>query len=158
MGVTDPLAMGFDTWYGMYSILEGHRQYPQIMWRDGRKLRIEANEGGEKGAYAQELFTDEAIDYLKQDRENPFFVMLSFSSPHAELGAPDEFVKPYEELFSEKAYTGMSTGEPSDKYAWYYPEAVERPRAVLAGMVTALDAYVGQIVKTLEEKGLAENP
>ncbi len=157
MGVTDPLAMGFDTWYGMYSILEGHRQYPNILWRDGKKLRIEANEGGKKGAYAQELFTNEAIDYIKQERANPFLVVLAFSSPHAELAAPEEFVKPYEKTFPETPYTGMSTGEPSDKYAWYYPEAVGNPHATLAGMVTALDAYIGQIVSTLEAQGIADN-
>ena len=32
----------------------------------------------------------EAIDYIAADRENPFFVMLMFSSPHAELAAPEE--------------------------------------------------------------------
>ena len=62
MGVTDPLAMGFDTWYGMYSILEGHRQYPHILWRDGKKIRIEENEGGKKGAYACLLYTSDAAD------------------------------------------------------------------------------------------------
>ncbi len=157
MGVTDPLAMGFDTWFGMYSILEGHRQYPTILWRDGRKLRITENEGGKKGAYAQEMFAQEAIDYINQDHKNPFFVMLAFSSPHAELAAPQEFVKPYESQFDETPYTGMSTGEPSDQYAWYYPEPVARPRATLAGMVTALDAYVGKIVDTLKQRGIAEN-
>ncbi|MFK7909108.1 MAG: sulfatase-like hydrolase/transferase [Akkermansiaceae bacterium] len=157
MGVTDPHAMGFDTWYGMYSILEGHRQYPQILWRDGKKIRIEANEGGKKGAYAQELFTNEALGYIGQKRDNPFFVILAFSSPHAELGAPEEFVKPYEKMFSETPYTGMSTGTACDKYAWYYPEPVARPRATLAGMVTALDAYVGKIVTTLEKQGIADN-
>lgn len=153
MGVTDPLAMGFDTWYGMYSILEGHRQYPHILWRDGKKLRIEANEGGKKGAYAQELFTQEAINYISEPRENPFFVFLAFSSPHAELGAPAEYVKQYEGQFAETAYSGMSTGSPSDKYAWYYPERVEKPHATLAAMVTALDTYVGRIVATLEAQG-----
>ncbi|QEG22896.1 sulfatase-like hydrolase/transferase [Mariniblastus fucicola] len=157
MGVTDPLAMGFDTWVGMYSILEGHRQYPQILWRDGKKIRIEPNEGGKKRAYAQRLFADEAIKYIKQDHKNPFCVMLNFSSPHAELAAPQKFVQPYEKMFTENPYTGMSTGEPDDKYAWYYPEPVDRPNAVLAGMVTALDAYVGEIVKTLEAKGIADN-
>lgn len=157
MGVTDPLAMGFDTWYGMYAILEGHRQYPHFLWRDGRKLRIEENEAGKKGAYAQELFAQEAIDYIAQDRENPFFVMLAFSSPHAELAAPEKFVKPYTKQFKETPYTGMATGEPADKYAWYYPEPVSRPRATLAGMVTALDEYVGNIVRTLEQRGLADN-
>ncbi|MGB7343809.1 MAG: sulfatase-like hydrolase/transferase [Pirellulaceae bacterium] len=157
MGVTDPLAMGFDTWYGMYSILEGHRQYPHFLWRDGKQIRVEANESAKKGAYAQELFASEAIDYINQDRDNPFFVMLAFSSPHAELAAPEEFVRPYDEMFSETPYTGMSTAQPADKYAWYYPEPVDRPRATLAGMVTALDSYVGRIVDTLKEKGVAEN-
>lgn len=157
LGVTDPLAMGFDTWYGMYSILEGHRQYPHILWRDGKKIRIAANEGGKKGAYAQELFANEAIKYIQQDHNNPFFVMLNFSSPHAELAAPQEFVQPYENAFPETPYTGMSTGTPSDKYAWYYPEPVKRPNATLAGMVTALDAYVGNIVQTLKAKGIVDN-
>lgn len=157
MGVTDPLAMGFDTWYGMYSILEGHRQYPHFLWRDGEKIRLAENEGGKKGAYAQELFTDETISYLKEERDNPFFVMLSYSSPHAELAVPEDFVRPYLDQFPQTPYSGMSTGTAADKYAWYYPEAVAHPHATLAGMVTALDTYVGRIVATLEEQGLAEN-
>lgn len=157
MGVTDPLAMGFDTWYGMYSILEGHRQYPTILWRDGRKLRIKFNEGGKKAAYAQELFTQEAINYIVQPHDNPFFVMLAFSSSHAELAAPQRYVKQYENQFSETRYSGMSSGTPRDTYAWYYPEPVDKPRATLAGMVTALDDYVGRIVTALEAHGIADN-
>ncbi len=157
MGVTDPLAMGFDTWYGMYSILEGHRQYPHFLWRDGQKVRLEENEGGKRGTYAQERFTEEAIDYISDPHENPFFVMLTFSSPHAELAAPQRYVDVYQDAFPETPYGGMSSGEPSDKYAWYYPEPVENPHATLAAMVTALDDYVGRIVRVLEEKGIADN-
>ena len=51
----------------------------------------------------------------------------------------------------------MSTGAPSDKYAWYYPEPVENPRAMLAAMVSALDDYVGQLVAALEKKGILDN-
>lgn len=157
MGVTDPLAMGFDTWFGMYSILEGHRQYPHVLWRDGRKLRIEENEGGREGVYAQERFTDEAIDYLRKDRENPFFILLAFSSPHADLAAPERYVRPYEGIFEEEPYAGMTGPEPRDPYAWYYPAPVERPRATLAGMVSALDDYVGRIVAALDDRGLADD-
>lgn len=155
MGVTDPLAMGFDTWFGLYSILEGHRQYPQIVWRDGKKLRVTENEGGRKGAYAQEMFRDEAINYIKEDRKNPFFMMITFSSPHAELAVPEKYSAQYN--FEEKKYSGMSTGEMSDKYARYYPEAVDKPNAVLAGMVTALDEYVGEIVAELKAQGKLDN-
>jgi arylsulfatase A len=157
MGVTDPLAMGFDTWYGMYSIIEGHRQYPHILWRDGVKERVEANEGGRKGAYAQELFTNEAIGYIQQQRDNPFFVFLSYSSPHAELAAPEKYMKLYEGRFEEKPYIGMSRGREIEKYAAYYPEPVANPNATLAAMITALDDYVGQIHAILEERGIAEN-
>lgn len=156
MGVTDPLAMGFDTWFGMYSILEGHRQYPQVLWRDGKKLRIKENEGGKKGAYAQAMFTEEAINYINKPHDNPFFVMLAYSSPHAELAAPQQYVDPYKDQFPETPYAGMSGGEPRDKYARYYPEPVENPHATLAGMVTALDDYVGQIVAALEKKGISD--
>ena len=155
MGVTDPLAMGFDTWFGAYSILEGHRQYPQILWRDGQKIRIKENEGGRKGAYAQRLFTDEAIKYIEQKRSNPFFMMLTYTSPHAELGVPAEFSRQYE--FPEKRYVGMSNGKAENAYTPYYPEAVEKPNAVLAGMVSALDHYVGEIIATLEKQGQLEN-
>ncbi|TCN75785.1 arylsulfatase A-like enzyme [Vibrio crassostreae] len=157
MGVTDPLAMGFDTWYGLYSILEGHRQYPTVMWRDGVKLRVKENEGLNKGAYAQKLFTDEAIQYINDRGDNPFFVMMNYSSPHAELAAPAEYVEQYEGVFDEQPYLGMSTGTPSDKYASYYPEKIDNPKATFAGMVTALDDYVGMLVETLEKKGVADN-
>jgi arylsulfatase A-like enzyme len=157
MGVTDPLAMGFDTWMGMYAILEGHRQYPTILWRDGKKLRFAVNEGGKKGAYAQEVFTREAIEYIRQPHDNPLFVMLAFSSPHAELAAPQRYIAPYIDQFPETPYTGMSGSEPRDKYAWYYPEPVEKPHATFAGMVSALDDYVGRIVAALEEKGIADD-
>ncbi|MFN3193757.1 MAG: sulfatase-like hydrolase/transferase [Aureliella sp.] len=157
MGVTDPLAMGFDTWFGMYSILEGHRQYPHFLWRDGEKIRLEENEAGGKNAYAQKMFAQEAIQFIERDRDKPFLVMLTFSSPHAELAAPKKFVEPYIGEFAEEAYSGMSSGEPSDKYAWYYPEPVEYPRATFAGMVTALDSYVGDIVQSLERHSMADN-
>lgn len=157
MGVTDPLAMGFDTWYGMYSILEGHRQYPHFLFRDGVKERIEANEGGRKGAYAQELFTREAIQYIQKDRNNPFFIFLSYSSPHAELAAPEHYLQLYEGKFEEKPYIGMSQGKEVEKYASYYPEPVANPNATLAAMVTALDDYIGQIYAVLVKKGMADN-
>ncbi len=99
----------------------------------------------------------EAIHYIRQKHENPFFVILAFSSPHAELAAPDKYVQQYDDAFPEKPYTGMSSGTPCDKYAWYYPEAVDRPHVTLAAMVTALDDYVGQIITVLREQQIARN-
>ena len=73
------------------------------------------------------------------------------------MAAPKEFVQRYSGQFKEHVYTGMATGKPADKYAWYYPEQVNQPFATFAGMVTALDSYVGKLVDTLEQKGIADN-
>lgn len=136
---------------------KGIRQYPQILWRDGKIIRIPENEGGNEAAYAQELFTRETIKYIKGRDKNPFFILLAYSSPHAELAAPEKYIRQYDGQFKETPYTGMSTGRPSDKYARYYPTPIEKPKATLAAMITALDDFVGQIVEVPEEQGLADN-
>lgn len=154
---TGPLRMGFDTWYGMDHILEGHRQYPTFLWDNDTRFTVDANLGGEKGAYAQKKFTEQTIEFIRQDRDVPFFAFLAYTSPHAELAAPREFVDQYSGKFDETPYTGMATGEPADKYATYYPDPVSEPNATMAAMITALDTYVGEILQALEEEGLAEN-
>lgn len=154
---TGPLKMGFDTWYGMDHILEGHRQYPTFLWQNDRKFTVDANLEGKKGAYAQRAFTDETIEFIRQDRDVPFFAFLAYTSPHAELAAPDEFVEQYSGKFDETPYTGMATGEPADKYATYYPEPVDEPNATMAAMITAMDTYIAEILEVLEEEGLADN-
>ena len=69
---------------------------PELLTDLGAKLFTKLMKGISTGAYAQELFTQEAIDYINQPHANPFFVFLAFSSPHAELAAPQRYVKPYE--------------------------------------------------------------
>ena len=82
---------------------------------------------------------------------------MAYTSPHAELAAPSEFIEQYSGEFDETPYTGMASGEPADLYAPYYPEPVDEPNATMAAMITALDSYIGEIVEVLEEEGLAEN-
>ena len=156
-GANGPMAIGFDTWMGMFLINEGHRQYPPFLWRDNRRVRVTANEGGRRGEYAQERFTNEAIRYLKLPHNNPFFVVLAYSSPHAELAAPAEYVARYESRLPKSPYLGMSAESGRDRYARYYPDPVDHPHATLAGMVTALDDYIGRLVETLAERGMLDN-
>lgn len=156
-GANGPMAIGFDTWMGMFLINEGHRQYPPFLWRDNRRVRVAVNEGGRRGEYAQERFTNEAISYIKLKHDNPFFVVLAYSSPHAELAAPAEYVRRYESRLPKSPYLGMSAGSGRDRYAPYYPDAVDHPHATLAGMVTALDDYIGRVVEVLAERGVLDN-
>ena len=157
-GKTDPMTMGFHNWYGLLHNITAHRQFPTMMFRDNNMEFVAPNVGGAEGAYAQKLFTDAAVDYInEQDAENPFFMFLSYTSPHAELAAPEEFVAPYSGKFDEKYYTGLSDPENKPMFADYYPKPVAEPGATQAGMVAALDAYIGEVMAALDAKGMAEN-
>jgi arylsulfatase A-like enzyme len=157
-GKTDPMAMGFQTWYGLLHNITAHRQYPIMLFQDNKMVFESANVAGAEGAYAQKLFTDAAVGYIKeQDADNPFFLFLSYTSPHAELAAPQEFIAPYSGKFEEKNYTGLSDPDNKPQFADYYPKPVAEPGATQAGMVAALDAYVGEVMSALEAQGLADN-
>lgn len=157
-GKTDPMAMGFQNWYGLLHNITAHRQFPTMIFRDNNMEFVAPNVAGAEGAYAQKLFTDAAVDYInEQNDEDPFFMFLSYTSPHAELAAPKEFVAPYSGKFDEKYYTGLSDPDNKPMFADYYPKPVAEPGATQAGMVAALDAYIGEVMTALEVKGLAEN-
>lgn len=157
-GKTDPMTMGFQNWYGLLHNITAHRQYPIMMFRDNDMEFVSPNVAGAEGAYAQKLFTDAAVNYIKeQEDDTPFFMFLSYTSPHAELAAPQEFVAPYSGKFDEKNYTGMSDPDNKPMFADYYPKPVAEPGATQAGMVAALDAYIGEVMNALEAKGIADN-
>ena len=157
-GKTDPMTMGFQSWYGLLHNITAHRQFPTMMFRDNDMEFVAPNVGGAEGAYAQRLFTDAAVDYIQDhNTDDPFFMLLSYTSPHAELAAPEEFVAPYSGKFNEEFYVGLSDPDNKPLYADYYPKPVAEPGATQAGMVAALDAYIGEVMDTLETKGIADN-
>lgn len=157
-GQNDPMTMGFQQWTGLIHNVSAHRQYPTYMFRNNSMVIVPGNLAGAKGGYIQRVFTDEALKYLDgYDGKAPFFMLVSYTSPHADLAAPDAFVKPYLGKFPEKPWLGRNGPADAPGYPAYYPDPVDAPNAVTAGMISALDAYVGEIVAKLDAKGLADN-
>ncbi len=157
-GETDPMAMGFQEWTGLLHNIEAHRQFPMFMFKNNVMIPVSGNRAGAREAYAQRLFTDAALQFLDtQDGKQPFFAFVSYTSPHSEMAAPEEFVAPYRGKFPETPYNGLEGPTPASQFPDYYPLPIDQPNAVQAGMVAALDAYVGELVAKLEELGLAEN-
>lgn len=157
-GSTDPMTMGFQHWVGLMHNIEAHRQYPMFVYRDNAVTPVPGNGAGAHGTYAQRLYTDAALEFIdEQDGSSPFFAFLSYTSPHSEMAAPENFVAPYRGKFPETPYNGRPGPTPADQYPEYYPDPIDQPNAVQAGMIAALDSYVGEILARLEEKGLAKN-
>lgn len=157
-GETDPMSMGFQQWVGLLHNIQAHRQFPMFLFRNNEMIPVPGNRAGAREAYAQRLFTDAALEFLdNRDEAKPFFAFVSYTSPHSEMAAPEEFVAPYRGKFPETPYNGLKGPTPAGQFPDYYPLPIEEPNAVQAGMIAALDAYVGELVAKLEEKGLREN-
>ncbi|MEO5915190.1 MAG: arylsulfatase [Luteolibacter sp.] len=92
MGYPGPIDRGFENFYGIKDMLshsEGQWD-PKVYARlpEGKKPEITAANGK---FYVTDVFTDYALEFLKQAREQkdkPWFCYLSYTSPHFPLHAP----------------------------------------------------------------------
>jgi len=91
---------------------------------------------GKPGEYLTDRLTDEAIKFIKNNKERPFFVYLSHYAVHTPLEAPEELVKKYEEKLKKN---------PS------------RINPVYAAMIENVDSNVGRLLSEVEKLGLEDN-
>lgn len=92
-------------------------------------------ENGPKGEYLTDRLTDEAIRFIENSRENPFFLYLSFHAPHTPIQAKDSLINKYIAKQSDN-------GQNDPKYA---------------AMIETLDNNVGKLMKSIDQKGLTDN-
>jgi arylsulfatase A-like enzyme len=57
--------------------------YPDTIWRDQEKLIIEENLNKAAKVHVDELYTKEALRYIRENKDNPFFLYLAYTTPHA---------------------------------------------------------------------------
>ena len=140
----DPLSQGFDRFYGYNCQRHAHNLYPRYLIDDRTKVPLAGNTRGLTGAqYAPKLIADQALRFVRENRDRPFFLYYPTVLPHLPLQAPAEEVAKYR--FPEKPYKGRS----------YLPNP--RPRATYAAMITYMDAQVGRLLALLDQLGLREN-
>ena len=151
----EPIKKGFDEFYGYICQRQSHRYYPTHLWHNSEKILLDGNDLTNKVVYAPELIQMQTLRFIKENKDQPFFLFVPTVLPHAELAGPeDEFYKMYEQAFEEIPHKGEDYG-PKATVAGY--TSVAKPRATYAAMVSRLDHYVGQIVQQLDELGLMEN-
>ncbi len=150
-----PDRKGFDTFFGYNCQRQSHRYYPTHLWSNDRKIILEGNDLSHKVKYAPELIQEQALAFIDQNKDKPFFLFIPTVLPHAEVQGPeDEFYHQYENSFEEKPHRGNGYG-PGASVGGY--ASVEKPRATFAAMVARMDAQVGQVIDRLTKLGLMDN-
>lgn len=156
-----PTKMGFDEWLGYLNQNHADYYYPDFLWRNESRQTIPENQDAYKSSYFEELIPDSlfdyieaytgvgenprndkkiysndlmldfAIEFIRANKSNPFFLYLPFTIPHKNLEVP-------------------SLGVYADK-DW------PLDAKIYAAMVSRLDSYVGDIANELEGLGIIEN-
>jgi arylsulfatase len=143
----DPLAHGFDHFFGYNCQRHAHNHYPTYLWRDDRKEKLEGNDGTATGKqHTHDLFEREALAFLRTSKDKPFFLYLPVTIPHVAIQVPDDSLAEYKGKWDDPAYDGKKGYQP-------HPA----PRAGYAAMVTRMDRTVGRVLDLLKELKMEEN-
>lgn len=107
---------------------------------------------GPPGESLNERLTDEALKFLEQTKDKPFFLYFSHYAVHTPLQARPAMISKYK----AKAATLKSDGPE------FLPDSSRNVRqiqnhAVYGAMVEDMDASVGRVLSKLDELGLATN-
>ncbi|MFC2119161.1 arylsulfatase [Bacteroidota bacterium] len=155
---------GFDLFYGYLCQKQAHNYYPSHLWLNQEwdtlaneyfmpheKLKGDENDPRSydkfKGEdYSLDKMGDKALEFIKNNKNNPFFLYVPFTVPHVSLQVPDEYIEEYGYDFPETPYKGEKG---------YLPH--QFPRAAYAAMITRMDAIIGEIVKLVKNLGLDDN-
>ena len=165
--VSTPDKRGIDEFYGYICQFQAHLYYPNFLNRfsraagdtcvvrevleDNIKHPMFGRDYFKRTQYSARLIHDKALQWIdSQDGKQPFVGFLTYTLPHAELAQPeDSILTAYQQqFFTDKTWGGQEGSR-------YNP--VVHTHAQFAGMITRLDAYVGEIFAKLKAKGLADN-
>jgi arylsulfatase A-like enzyme len=166
----EPLRQGFTRFFGYNCQAHAHSYYPSYLWSDDKRIALDNDppvpghaslpEGanpldprsydGFKGQdYAPDRIHAQALEFIRTNKDRPFFLYYPTIIPHVALQVPDEDLKPYLKLGWHDPPFTRSDGK------GYTPHFT--PRAAYAAMISRMDRNVGNVLRLLDELNLADN-
>ncbi|HSP42902.1 MAG TPA: sulfatase [Luteolibacter sp.] len=105
---------------------------------------------GPKGEHLPDRLANETGKFIAENKDRPFFAMLSFYSVHTPLMGRPDLVEKYEKRRSERGLEDRFDEEPPRK------NRSVQSHAVYAAMVEAMDQAVGKVLDSLDAAGVAD--
>ena len=140
-----PTRQGFDEFFGYLNQSHAHNYYPAFLWQGETKLPLTnivtpkgRGMGGvasERHQYSHDLFTQEALAFISRCRDQPFFLYLPYTIPHAN---------------NEAGKAGMEVPD----FGPYQEQPWPDPQKGHAAMISRLDRDVGRLLQHLKNLDL----
>ena len=120
-----PDKMGFDYFFGYNCQVKAHEYYPTSLWRNSTQVALDGK------TYSHDLMANDSLDFVKRNKDKPFFLYLPFTIPHGKFQVPNQ--------------------EP------YLNEEWPAQQKNIAAMITRMDKDIGRLMALLKELKLDEN-
>ena len=147
-----PNRQGFDTFFGYLNQAHAHNYYPEYLWENEAKIRLNnvvehMKTGYAKGVggvatkrveYSHDLFVEKALNFIDARKNAPFFLYLALTIPHAN---------------NEAGVKGMEVPD----LGVYADKDWPQPQKGHAAMISRMDSDIGKIFDRLKTLGIDEN-
>ena len=152
-----PNDQGFDHFFGYLNQVHAHNYYPEFLWLDKSKMelrnvveKVNRRYGGFAGGYAtqkidysHDFVMADALRFVKENKDGPFFLYLALTIPHANNEAtrmsPDKDGQevPHYGIYADRDWPNQDKGQ--------------------AAMISRMDYGVGLLMRTLKQLNIDEN-
>lgn len=146
-----PRKHGFDEFFGYLNQQHAHNHFPDFLWRNEEKIALPntivpvGDHGGgyatEAVQFADDLFAEEALRFVDDNKTRPFFLYWSMVVPHA----------------NNERTRALQNGAEVPDFGPYASADWPEPDKGQAAMITRMDGYVGRLLAKLQELGIAHN-
>jgi arylsulfatase A-like enzyme len=137
----DPVHQGFDRFYGYNCQRNAHTYYPRWLFDNLKRVELDGK------TYSHDLIMEQGLNWIRANKDKPFFCYLPVTIPHAAMHVPEKYVAPFRKKFSDYENT----------IGKYSGPQVKNPVAAFAGMMVKLDEDVGRLMSLLKDLGIDEN-
>jgi len=126
-----PEQQGFDHFYGYIDQVHAHDYYTDFLMKNTDTIPIPENRNKQRQVYSHDLMAQDALDFIRKHKDEPFFLYLPYTTPHGKYEVPDN-----------SAYAEQPWEERVKNYA---------------AMISLMDKDIGNMFALLKELGLDEN-
>jgi arylsulfatase A-like enzyme len=146
-----PRKQGFDQFFGYLNQRHAHNHFPDFLWHNEARVALpnQVTHVGDDGSgyateallYADDLFADEALKFVANHQDHPFFLYWCMVIPHA----------------NNERNRDLKNGAHVPDYGPYAREDWPPQDKGQAAMISRMDSYVGRLLEHLRRLGLAED-
>lgn len=150
----DPLNQGWDYYFGYTDQVLAHNYFPEYLLRNGERVYLEnevayldstewhaglGSRSTRKVEYSHDLFLQDALSFIEENKAEKFFLYLPFTVPHINDEALEH---EQQEVPDQGIYADMEWEKNAKDYA---------------AMVTRMDEGIADIMRLLADLGINEN-